>query len=189
MNELYIKTLETERLILRKFAIDDAENMYNNWASDDNVTRYMSWSSHSDISVTKSIIDEWVKSYKKPYSFNWCIELKEINQPIGSIGIINISIDENIGQVGYCISKSYWGKGITAEALRAVLKFAFMEVEFENLTAYHNVENPNSGKVMLKCGLKFEEIKKDGAKNNQGQPIDIKIYSISKDDYLKHLSL
>ncbi len=57
--------IETERLILRRFTLGDAPAMYKNWASDDEVTKYLMWQAHSDISVSESILHDWVKNYSK----------------------------------------------------------------------------------------------------------------------------
>jgi len=66
MEYLGTKTLETERLILRKFNINDAENMFKNWANDYDVTKYLTWSTHKNIDVTKYVIEKvWIENYKK----------------------------------------------------------------------------------------------------------------------------
>ena len=56
--------LETERLILRRFTLDDADAMYRNWASDDEVTKYLTWPAHSSVDITKMVLADWVESYK-----------------------------------------------------------------------------------------------------------------------------
>lgn len=63
MNDLGTKTIETERLILRKFDISDAPGMFYGWASDKNVTKYVSWNTHVDIAETLAVIENWVKRY------------------------------------------------------------------------------------------------------------------------------
>ena len=64
MNEIGTKNIETSRLLLRRFKMEDAEAMYNNWASDPLVTKYLTWSTHENISVTRMLLDEWIKSMK-----------------------------------------------------------------------------------------------------------------------------
>ena len=55
--------IETDRLIVRRFSIDDAEAMYRHWASDSEVTKYLTWPAHTDVEVSKAILEEWVSSY------------------------------------------------------------------------------------------------------------------------------
>lgn len=76
MNLLGTKTLETERLILRKYRIEDAFDMYNNWGTDPKCNKYLPWELHKNIGETKEIITEWINSYKED-KFKWIIELKE----------------------------------------------------------------------------------------------------------------
>ena len=59
------QTFQTERLILRKFTINDSQNMYDNWASNPNVTRYMTWGVHDSVETTQGLLNEWVKCYDK----------------------------------------------------------------------------------------------------------------------------
>ncbi|HBR33211.1 MAG TPA: N-acetyltransferase, partial [Firmicutes bacterium] len=93
----------------------------------------------------------------------WAIVFKENGpEPIGSISIVKM--DERIGMVhvGYCIGKKWWHKGITTEALAKLVEFFFEEVQVNRIESRHDPRNPNSGKVMEKCGLQFEGTVKQG---------------------------
>lgn len=63
MKNLGTKTIETKRLILRKFSLSDAEDMYKNWASDDKVTKFLTWPTHAELEISRRVIDKWVKDY------------------------------------------------------------------------------------------------------------------------------
>lgn len=162
------KKIETRRLILRQFTLNDAEPMYRNWASDGEVTRYLTWTPHESVEETKSLLKEWIDDYKKPEKYEWCIELKEIGEPIGSIGVVGIR--EKIGamEIGYCISEAYWHQGITSEAFEAVIAYLTKEVGARRIESRHDTRNPYSGKVMEKCGLKYEGTKIQGDWDNSG---------------------
>lgn len=162
------KKIETRRLILRQFTLNDAEPMYRNWASDGEVTRYLTWTPHESVEETKSLLKEWIDDYKKPEKYEWCIELKEIGEPIGRIGVVGIR--EKIGamEIGYCISEAYWHQGITSEAFEAVIAYLTKEVGARRIESRHDTRNPYSGKVMEKCGLKYEGTKIQGDWNNSG---------------------
>ena len=147
------KIIETQRLLLRQFKEEDAADMFNNWASDAEVTRYLTWTTHSSIEVSKKVLEMWIDEYSSQENYNWAIEMKENRNVVGSIGLMNI--DNNIGnaEIGYCISRAFWNKGITTEAFSAVIEFAFKQVGFERITGRHQVDNVASGRVMEKCGL------------------------------------
>lgn len=162
------KRIETENLILREFRIEDAEDMFKNWAGDDEVTKYLTWPTHSSIEVSKSVTGMWEKEYNSLNSYQWCIELKKSGQAIGSIGVVNLNEDINAVEIGYCIGRKFWGQGFTSEALEALIPFFFEEIQVNRIEARHDLRNPASGKVMEKCGLIKEGMKPQGGKNNSG---------------------
>lgn len=90
------KTIETERLILRKFTNEDAKAAFHNWTSDDKVTEYLRWPTHTDLSVTERVIKDWVTKSEKDDFYQWAIELKELNEPIGTISVVDRNDSLNI---------------------------------------------------------------------------------------------
>ena len=174
--------LETERLILRRFVIEDADAMYKNWASDDEVTKYLMWSTHTNIDVSKSVIEDWVNSYSDEKYYQWAIVLKgNCDEPIGSIAAVHMNEDISMVHIGYCIGKNWWHKGITSEALKAVMDFFFEKVEVNRIESRHDPRNSNSGKVMKKCGMKYEGTMRSSDRNNQGI-CDACYYSLLKSE-------
>ncbi len=168
--------LETSRLILRPVTLNDAQAMFDNWASDPQVTQYLSWTSHQNVEQTKTIISSWIdQANHHPEFYQWFIENKNNHDLIGTITCF-----EN-GEIGYCIAQKYWHQGITSEALAKVLEYLFEVVEIKSVHAVHNVDNPNSGKVMLKCGLIYE--KDQPSQNNQAQPITCRLYRLTLKQY------
>lgn len=151
------KEITSERLLLRKFNDADSEEMFRNWANDKDVTRFLSWEPHGTIGVTQSMIDSWMNEYENLNFYHWAIVFN--GNLIGSIGLLNPNDDNCEAEAGYCMSKTYWGKGIMPEALSLVLFYAFQEIGFKRIFAKHDVENPNSGKVMKKCNMHFIERK------------------------------
>lgn len=91
---------------------------------------------------------------------------------------------ENIDavEIGYCIGRKYWNKGITSEALASLIKFFFEEVEVKRVEARHDSNNPNSGKVMEKCGMKYEGKRIKADRNNTGI-CDVSLYGLTIDNY------
>jgi ribosomal-protein-alanine N-acetyltransferase len=164
------RLIETKRLLLRQFVMDDAEAMYKNWASDDEVTKFLMWPSHKTVSVSEAVLKEWTDNYKEKSYYQWAIVLKEYsNEPIGCIGVNNkIDITLKMAHIGYCIGSQWWHLGVTSEALEAIMNFLFDEVGLNRVESRHDPRNPNSGAVMRKCGMKYEGTLRQADWNNQG---------------------
>lgn len=177
------KVMETNRLILRPFKISDASMMYRNWASDDEVTKYLTWPTHTDVRVSRTILQMWVDEYSNKEYYQWAIELKENAEVIGSLSLFGVNNHDENAEIGYCIGRDYWNQGIVSEAFQALIKLAFEETGFARLTARHDVLNPASGRVMEKCGLTYEGTLRKIAKNQSGKLVDCKYYSILKEEY------
>ena len=176
--------LETERLILRRHEIGDAPAMYNNWASEEEVTKFLSWNPYHSVEEVKQILSEWVSSYDNKDFYFWTIELKDNKELVGDISVIKIDQDTSSVELGYGIGAKWWGKGIIAEAGKALISFFFEEVGVNRVYAKHATGNPNSGKAMQKMGMKYEGIIRQSGKCNQGI-VDEVYYSILKNEYFE----
>lgn len=169
MNHCGTLRLETERLVLRRFVSGDADAMYQNWASDDAVTKYLTWPTHPDPEVSKLVIEDWIRSYSDEKYYQWAIVFKENgDEPVGSIAAVHMNEDISMVHIGYCIGRAWWHKGITSEAMRAVMDFFFDKTGANRIESRHDPRNPNSGKVMEKCGMKYEGTLRSSDRNNQG---------------------
>ena len=175
-------TIETDRLILRPFAMEDAEAMYRNWASDDEVSKHLTWPTHTSVEISKMVLTDWTSHYPEPDFYNWAIVLKENGpEPIGNISVVGINKEVDAATMGYCMSRAHWRKGIMAEALTAVIAFLFDEVGFNRVEADHDPNNPASGRVMEKSGMLHEGILRQAGRSNQGI-IDVSRWAILKSD-------
>lgn len=83
------KRIETDRLILRPFCIDDINAAYKNWTSDEKVTEFLRWPTHTSVAVTESVLKGWVEKSKKKDFYQWAIALKDIGEPIGTISVVD----------------------------------------------------------------------------------------------------
>ena len=181
------QTIETERLILRRAAAADAEAMFRNWASDPEVTRFLTWPAYTSVDTAHYILDLWGKEYEKPDFYQWMIVLKELGAPIGSISVVRQREDIGEAEIGYCIGRNWWHRGIMSEALAAVIKYLFEEVGMNRVAARHDSNNPHSGGVMKKCGMKYEGTTRQSDRNNQGI-CDTDHYAILRADWKPYLS-
>ncbi len=184
MNHKGTVTLETKRLILRRFELDDAEAMYHNWANDPKVTKYLTWPPHTDVSVSKAVINSWIPLYEKSDYYSWAIVLKDLDEPIGSIAAVKVDDTIEMVHIGYAIGLQWWHKGYTSEALAQLVRFFFEEVGANRIESRHDPCNPNSSKVMLKCGLKYEGTLRQSDTNNQGI-CDAAYYALLAEDYFR----
>ncbi len=183
MNHVGTQTIETERLILRRFSKDDAQAMFNNWASDAEVTKFMTWPPYERVEDVAGYLG-YVENLYANGELHWAIELKEIGEPVGAISVVKMNEAVKSLEIGYGIGRKWWHKGITSEAFAAVIKFLFENTDVNRIEAVHDTNNPNSGRVMLKCGLKYEGTLRQSGMNNQGI-CDSAIYSILREEYEK----
>ena len=168
MNHAGTARLETERLILRPFALADAEDMFNGWASDPLATRYLTWPPHTSIADSREIIRLWLGLYPNPHHYVWALELKGAARVVGSIGVVGSCEDIGSMEIGYCLGQEFWGLGLMPEAAREVIGFLFGAVGARRLQARHDLLNPGSGRVLEKCGFVREGTRRQGDLNNTG---------------------
>ena len=148
-------TLETERLLLRPFSEDDAEDMFYGWTSDPEVSKYVTWDTHRSIDETRQLLALWTEEYKKPERLNFAMILKSENKLIGGIDVVGYLDGVNgTPVIGYNLSRKYWGNGLMTEACRCVLKqlfsMGYKEVRIDAMT-----ENTGSIRVIEKCGGEY----------------------------------
>ena len=143
-------TLETERLVLRKFTLDDIGALYL-ILSDVEVNRFLPWYPVKGIEETERFYEErYASKYREGHSYAYAICLKEDNCPIG---YINVDMGDS-HDFGYGLRKEFWHRGIVTEAGKAVVS----QVRNDGLpyiTATHDRNNPRSGGVMRNIGMKY----------------------------------
>ncbi|MDR0948842.1 MAG: GNAT family N-acetyltransferase [Lachnospiraceae bacterium] len=184
MTHLGTVNLETNRLLLRRVQISDAQALFQNGAADPEVTRYMTWSSITSLEGVRAIISKWVESYANPEYYQWVIILKSLGEPIG---VIDTSTNPH-GGVGYWIGKQWWHQGLMTEVLSAVLSFMFEQVGVNRQQGYHDPRNQNSGTLMRKCGMQYEGTSRQSWVNGLGETCDKAQYGILADDYFGRTS-
>ncbi len=147
-------TIETERIILREFKLGDEYEMFSNWANDPEVVKYLTWPIHENIEVTRSIIQSWVNQYQDPKTIRFGITLKDTGELVGGIDVVHYI--DGVPEVGYCLAKKCWNKGIMTEVFSAFRDYLFT-IGFKKITIRAEVENIGSNRVIQKCGFKLVE--------------------------------
>ena len=159
-------TLETERLILRKFTEDDLEALFL-ILKDEEVNKFFFFFFMKDLEETKKFYEErYAAKYAQPQAYDYAICLKKDNYPIG---YIKVDMEEH-HDFGYGLRKEFWHKGIVTEAGKAVIE----QVKGDGLpyiTATHDRNNPRSGMVMQACGMKYRYTYEE-----QWQPKDFPVF-------------
>ncbi len=177
------QSIETPRLLLRRFTVDDAEAMFRNWANDPQVTRYLTWPTHKSVTETEAVLRSWVEKYEAPDFYNWCMEWKETGEPVGNISVVNLNERAGWAEIGYCMSRCLWGRGIMTEALIAAEDYLFAKVGCNRIQAKHDVQNPASGRVMQKSGMTREGVLRGYGANNRGGSIDVVMWSVLRSEW------
>ncbi|MDS0528496.1 GNAT family N-acetyltransferase [Clostridium sp. SHJSY1] len=146
--------LETNRLILRPFCIEDAKEVFDCWESDPDVAKYMFWTSHNDINKTISWIREELGKIDDDDWYRWAIISKETKELIGT-GIIYFEEEYKKFEIAYNLGKKAWGFGYTTEAMEEIIKFAKEKLGIKEIMGRHAKENVASSNVLNKLMFTF----------------------------------
>ncbi len=175
--------LETERLLLRKVEMRDAEDMFE-YSKDPLVAQHVLWDAHTDLADTRGYLRYMIRKYRMGEPSSWGIVEKSTGKVVGTIGYMWYQRDNNACEVGYSLARRCWNQGYMTEALMAVLGYSFRELGFNRVEAQHETDNGASGAVMRKCGMTKEGTLRSRL-YNKGRYVDVYLYSILADEYFK----
>lgn len=175
------KEIETSRLLLRQMIPADAKEIQRLAGAFEIYKTTLNMPHPYMDGMAEIFIDSCQQKFKEDILYAYAITDKITGQLYGCISLTNEARDRK-GEIGYWIGKSYWNLGFASESLAAILKMAFVRSSFNRVFAKYMMNNPASGRVMEKCGMKLEgvlrqEIWKDGSFH------DIGICSILKEEY------
>lgn len=173
--------IKTDRLLLRKFRIGDAEEIFATWTNDERVAKYTSWYAHEKIEDTRAYV-EYMAGKNELCDYNWVIELD--NKIIGSINVCYSDDCLEVAGIGYVLGYEYWGKGYTTEAVMAVIRFLFNDVNYRKIIAGCDSENAASSTVMEKVGMKREAVLREQIKRKDGTWGDDFQYGLLKKEFI-----
>jgi ribosomal-protein-alanine N-acetyltransferase len=146
--------IETERLILRSWQETDLNDFYE-YASVPGVGEMAGWAHHDSIETSNKILKLFIDEKNV-----FAIVHKQDNKVIGSLGIHGswANAEEQYKhlrakEIGYVLSKAYWGQGLVPEAVKAVINYCFTNLNVEAFTCGHFKENSQSRRVIEKCGF------------------------------------
>lgn len=149
-------TLETPRLTLRPWRESDLTDFYE-YASVPGVGEMAGWPHHRSMEVSKTILDSFIDEKNV-----FALVFRETGKVIGSLGLHPSWASDDpryrglkVKEVGYVLAKDYWGRGLMPEAVTAVIDFCFEQLDLDALTVGHFTTNPQSKRVIEKCGFAF----------------------------------
>ena len=173
-----MKTIETDRLILRPITEADAENLFV-YCKNENVGVHAGWKPHANIEETREIIETVFQGKENIYG----IESKETGKLLGSIGLVDDPKRQNnkTRMLGYAIGEESWGKGYTTEAAQALIHDGFTELNLDMISAYCYPYNKRSKRVLEKCGFKHEGLLRLAEERYDGVVLDNECYAIIRE--------
>lgn len=149
------KVLETNRLVLRRLSVDDAEFILGH-LNDPSFHRYIGDRGVRTVEQARQyVVDRVMASYER-FGFGiYMVELKESREQIGTCGLVKRDEMEDV-EVGFALLPQFWSKGYAVEAARAVMDYAYKELGLHRIVAIVNPGNDRSFRLLEKIGLKFE---------------------------------
>jgi [ribosomal protein S5]-alanine N-acetyltransferase len=172
--------LGTERLLLRKMRPADAEAVFD-YASDPEVTRYVLWDTHRSIEDSETFLRFAKEGYERGDFGGWGLVLKASGAFVGTCAM-EAAPEHARAELGYVLSREYWGRGLMPEAVRRVLRYCFERMDLNRVEARCIAENTASARVMEKAGMSHEGNRRD-REYIKGSHKDMKIYSILRREY------
>ena len=155
------QTIETERLILRRFHFSDLESVFTNWASDEHVQKMYSEPVYETIEAAEVMLARYISMYAQDDKYRWAVILKETGECIGQIAYFYVDSKNNFAEIEYCIGAAFQGRGYATEAAKAVIAYGFDRIGLHKVQICTKEINPKSKRVIEKCGLTYEGMLRD----------------------------
>ncbi len=181
-----MKTIETQRLLLRPWREEDLEDLYA-YARDPQVGPSAGWKPHESREESRKILQGWIHAGEGG-SLTWAIVPKETGRAAGSIALDLDGRRPDIPrcrELGYALGREQWGKGYMTEAAQAVLRHGFEELGLSFVTANHYPHNQRSRRVIEKCGFRREGVLRQAARIFDGTVLDLCCYSLTAQEFAK----
>ena len=177
-----MKTLETDRLILRPFRESDAEDLYA-YARVEGVGEAAGWTHHKSLDESRAILADFIKKGDV-----FALELKESSRVIGSLGLHatnNGAKYDPQRELGYSLSRDYWGRGLMSEAAARAVRYAFEDMALNTLWCAHFIGNDRSRRVIEKTGFRY--LKPFVYDTRDGRRLESLLYILTREDYENRL--
>ncbi len=174
-------TIETDRLLLRKFDYSDDESMLRNWVADEKVQSMYAEPTYTTKEAVRGLLDKYISGYENPNYYRWAIFEKGGTECVGQIAYFLMDDKNHFGEIEYCIGSDFQRKGYATEATEAAIAYGFETVGLHKVQISHMANNIPSRKVIEKCGFCYEGTQRDYFYIN-GQYVDRLLYSILQEE-------
>lgn len=145
--------IETKRLILRPFRIEDWKAMQENWVSDNEVQAWYAEPVYETEAEIKGLLQQYISGYEKEDYYRWAMILKDTNECIGQIAYFLVNSESHFGEIEYCVGKAFQNRGFVTEAMWQIVDYGFKRVHFNSVRISHCSTNIPSRRVIEKLGF------------------------------------
>ena len=143
--------LWTERMILRRYRPEDADDLYRYLGTDPVMYEYSGWNPYATPEMAKETVQRFIDGYDDEHVYSWVMDVDDVI--VGTIGAYDYK-DSRI-EVGYSVVKGWQGRGLATEALKKVLEYLTENEGIPCVSAWCALENIGSCKVLEKAGMQF----------------------------------
>lgn len=176
------KTIETERLILRRFEYKDDTAMLKYWIADEKIQSLYSEPVYSTKEEVKGLLDKYIGSYERDDYYRWAVIDKVCGECIGQIAYFLVDSKNHFAEIEYCIGSKFQCRGYATEATKAVIDFGFNEMNLHKVQICTKTINIPSKRVIEKCGFTYEGTLRDYFCMN-GEYVGRLYFSILRSEY------
>ena len=181
MKNVGTQRIETSRLVLRKFRMNDWEDMLNHWAYDEKVQHMYGEPTYTTKEEVKGLLEKYISNYEKEHTYRWAVVEASSGVCIGQIAFFEVNPKHHFAEFEYCIGRQFQNNGYITEATKAVIDYGFKEIDLNRIVISHRSDNLPSKRVIEKCGFEFEgNFRK--AFNMNGEYVDRLFYALLKEN-------
>ena len=170
--------IKTERLVLRRHTIEDADRLHDMFGADEKMFEYSGWDPYATREMARKTIQGFIDKYDEEFFFGWAIESD--GELIGTIGAYDHNAEADSIEIGISIGRRNWGKGYATEALKAVLEYLTENKKIRVVKAWCASGNIGSRRIMEKCGMQLTSIDRSALQIN-GRTFDKLNYEYRND--------
>ena len=179
--------LETDRLILRRFAYSDDDDMLRYWVADEKIQSLYSEPTYETKEAVKGLLDKYIGSYEKPDYYRWAVIEKESGKCIGQTAFFLVDNKNHFAEIEYCIGTEFQCRGYATEATKALIRFGFEQMNLHKVQICTKTINIPSKRVIEKCGFTYEGTLRDYFCMN-GTYVGRLYFSILRSEYEQRIS-
>ena len=179
-------TIETDRLLLRRFEYSDDDAMLKYWIADETIQSMYSEPVYRTKEAVKELLDKYISSYEREDYYRWAIILKETGECIGQIAYFLVDNKNHFAEIEYCIGSAFQCKGYATEATKAVIQYGFEKINLHKVQICTKEINIPSKRVIEKCGFIYEGMLRDYFYRN-GEYVGRLYFSLLEKEYSNKL--